>query len=103
MKLLKKLRLQQGFSLRALASSVGKSPAFLSEIERGTRKPSQETLVALAQVLGHQEELFLSADLVAPDVKKALADTKVYRFVSKLATLPKTEREAFLQIAHKLL
>lgn len=48
MKLLKELRLQQKLSIRALATSVGKSPAFLSEIERGTRKPSQETLAALA-------------------------------------------------------
>jgi transcriptional regulator with XRE-family HTH domain len=41
MKLIKELREKKGLSLRALASAIDRSPTFLSEIERGTRKPSQ--------------------------------------------------------------
>jgi transcriptional regulator with XRE-family HTH domain len=103
MELIKELRLKKGLSLRALGIAIHKSPAFLSELERGTRKPSQETLASLASILGSGEELFLASGLVAPEVKKALADTKVYRFISKLSLLEKVDRDAFLQTANKLL
>lgn len=102
MKLIKELRIQKGLSLRSLATSINKSPAFLSEIERGTRKPSQETLADLTSILGHSEELFLDAGLVNPEVKTVLSDTKVYRFISKLSLLDKPDRDAFLQTANKL-
>lgn len=103
MKLIKELREKKGLSLRALASAINRSPTFLSEIERGTRKPSQETLASLAATLGSAEELFLAAGLVAPEVKKALADTKVYRLISRLSLLEKVDRDAFLHTVNKLL
>jgi hypothetical protein len=53
--------------------------------------------------LGSSEELFLAAGLITPEVKKALADTKVYRFISKLSSLEKVDRDDFLQTANKLL
>jgi transcriptional regulator with XRE-family HTH domain len=103
MQLLKKLRLEKNLSLRKLASSIGKSPAFLSEIERGTRNPSPDTLASLASVLGHHEELFLATGLLPSEIKIALTDTSVYRFLSRLSLLDKNTRDSFLLTANKLL
>jgi transcriptional regulator with XRE-family HTH domain len=103
MQLLKTLRQEKKLSLRALAFSIGKSPAFLSELERGTRNPSPDTLASLASILGHQEELFLTAGLIPPEIKIALADSSVYRFLSRLSLLDKTNRDSFLLTANKLL
>lgn len=47
---IRELRRQRGWTLQDLASQVGLSLSFMGHIERGTRKPSLETIVRLAQL-----------------------------------------------------
>lgn len=48
---LEKIRLEKGFSQRALAEKSGVSPATVYELENGRRKPNPSTLRKLARAL----------------------------------------------------
>lgn len=48
---LRELREEHDFSLRELASQIGVSAAFLSDVELGRRFPSEEKLALLAKAL----------------------------------------------------
>lgn len=80
---LKEQRLAARLSLRQLADQVGVSNPYLSQIERGLRKPSAEVLQQLAKALRvSAEQLYVRAGIVHPDPGKAgsvelaiLADT----------------------------
>lgn len=80
---LKEQRLAAQLSLRQLADQVGVSNPYLSQIERGLRKPSAEVLQQLARALRvSAEQLYVRAGIVHPDPGQAgsvelaiLADT----------------------------
>jgi transcriptional regulator with XRE-family HTH domain len=80
---LKEQRLGAQLSLRQLADQVGVSNPYLSQIERGLRKPSAEVLQQLARALRvSAEQLYVRAGIVHPDPGQAgsvelaiLADT----------------------------
>jgi len=64
------LRHQRGaaqLSLRQLARIAGVSNPYLSQIERGLRRPSAEILQAIARALGiSAETLYVKAGILAP-------------------------------------
>lgn len=65
---LKEHRLAAQLSLRQLADQVGVSNPYLSQIERGLRKPSAEVLQQLARALRvSAEQLYVRAGIVHPD------------------------------------
>jgi transcriptional regulator with XRE-family HTH domain len=65
---LKEQRTQSRLSLRQLADQVGVSNPYLSQIERGLRRPSAEVLQQLAKALRiSAEQLYLRAGIVSPD------------------------------------
>lgn len=65
---LKEQRLDARLSLRQLADQVGVSNPYLSQIERGLRKPSAEVLNQLARALRvSAEQLHVRAGIVDPD------------------------------------
>ena len=65
---LKEQRLTAQLSLRQLADQVGVSNPYLSQIERGLRKPSAEVLQQLAKALRvSAEQLYVRAGIVHPD------------------------------------
>ena len=80
---LKEQRLAAQLSLRQLADQVGVSNPYLSQIERGLRKPSAEVMQQLARALRvSAEQLYVRAGIVHPDPGQAgsvelavLADT----------------------------
>ena len=80
---LKEQRLAARLSLRQLADQVGVSNPYLSQIERGLRRPSAEVLQQLARALRiSAEQLYVRAGIVHPDPGQAgsvelavLADT----------------------------
>lgn len=82
---LKEQRLAARLSLRQLADQVGVSNPYLSQIERGLRKPSAEVLQQLARALRvSAEQLYVRAGIVHPDVEQTgsvelavLADTSL--------------------------
>ena len=65
---LKEQRLASRLSLRQLAQQAGVSNPYLSQIERGLRKPSAEVLQQIARALRiSAEQLYLRAGIVSPD------------------------------------
>ena len=65
---LREQRVSARLSLRQLAAQPGVSNPYLSQIERGLRRPSAEVLQQLAKALRiSAEQLYLRAGLVSPD------------------------------------
>jgi len=57
---LRKLRVQRGIGLRKLAMTIGISPTYLSKVERGEMPPpSERQVIALANILGQDKDVFL--------------------------------------------
>src|SRR3954451_19707975 len=65
---LREQRVAAELSLRQLAEQAGVSNPYLSQIERGLRRPSAEVLQQLAKALRiSAEQLYLRAGIVSPD------------------------------------
>lgn len=65
---LREQRLGAELSLRQLAEQAGVSNPYLSQIERGLRRPSAEVLQQIAKALRiSAEQLYLQAGIVSPD------------------------------------
>ena len=65
---LKEQRLGAQLTLRQLAEQAGVSNPYLSQIERGLRRPSAEVLQQIAKALRiSAEQLYLRAGIVSPD------------------------------------
>lgn len=61
-------------SLRHFAAALGKSPSWVSKVERNEEKPGRETLKQIAELLdADQAELFMLAEQLEPEVEKGLA------------------------------
>ncbi len=65
---LKDQRVSARLSLRQLADQAGVSNPYLSQIERGLRKPSAEVLQQIAKALRiSAEQLYIRAGILSPD------------------------------------
>ena len=65
---LREQRVSARLTLRQLAEQTGVSNPYLSQIERGLRRPSAEVLQQLAKALRiSAEQLYLRAGIVSPD------------------------------------
>ena len=65
---LKEQRLGARLSLRQLAEQAGVSNPYLSQIERGLRKPSAEVLAQIAKALRiSAESLYIRAGILSPE------------------------------------
>lgn len=65
---LKEQRTSASLSLRQLAEQTGVSNPYLSQIERGLRKPSAEVLQQIAKALRiSAEQLYIRAGILSPD------------------------------------
>lgn len=60
--ILRELRNDQDLSLRDLAGKVQKSAAFLSDLEKGSRFPSEDLLAQFARIFGKSVEELKSYD-----------------------------------------
>lgn len=49
-------------SLRKLADKAGVEPGYLSKIERGVERASDDTIIALADALGESRDVLLAMD-----------------------------------------
>ena len=75
---LKEQRTASRLSLRQLAEQVGVSNPYLSQIERGLRRPSAEVLQQLAKALRvSAEQLYLRAGIVSPEVGSSSVELAV--------------------------
>ncbi len=65
---LKEQRVAARLSLRQLAEQAGVSNPYLSQIERGLRKPSAEVLQQIARALRiSAEQLYIRAGIISPE------------------------------------
>ncbi len=65
---LREQRVSSRLSVRQLAEQAGVSNPYLSQIERGLRRPSAEVLQQLAKALRiSAEQLYLRAGIISPD------------------------------------
>jgi transcriptional regulator with XRE-family HTH domain len=65
---LREQRMSSRLSVRQLAEQAGVSNPYLSQIERGLRRPSAEVLQQLAKALRiSAEQLYIRAGIVSPD------------------------------------
>ncbi|MBO9521796.1 MAG: helix-turn-helix transcriptional regulator [Nocardioidaceae bacterium] len=65
---LREQRVNAGVSLRQLAEQAGVSNPYLSQIERGLRRPSAEVLQQLAKALRiSAEQVYVQAGILNPD------------------------------------
>src|SRR5436190_24099563 len=65
---LKEQRVAARLSLRQLAEQAGVSNPYLSQIERGLRKPSADVLQQIAKALRiSAEQLYVQAGILSPD------------------------------------
>ena len=60
---IRKQRTQRGWTQEALAERINVSTSFVGHVERGTRKASLETLVAMANVLDVSLDYLLSGSM----------------------------------------
>ena len=84
---LRRTRESHGLNLSELAERAGCSSSFLSRVEGGTKSPSPESLVALAEVLGQDPtKTQLRAGVVPPGLLKQIqADPESFLRWSRLA------------------
>jgi len=95
---LKEQRLASRLSLRQLADRAGVSNPYLSQIERGLRKPSAEVLNQLAKALHiSSEQLYVHAGLISSDSPAAEA-TSVEAAIAADARLTARQRQTLLEI-----
>ena len=76
---IERLRGQRGMTREALAEASGVSASYLSEVERGYKRPSTDVLAALAQALG-----------MAPSELLALVEESTVAF--EMPAAPQTAR-----------
>ncbi len=98
---LKEQRKTAQLSIRQLASAAGVSNPYLSQIERGLRKPSAAVLQNIAKALRiSAEQLYVQAGLLdADDVDgKAGGEQEVLLAVMADATLTERQKRALLDI-----
>ena len=92
------IREQRGaaqISLRQLAKAADVSNPYLSQVERGLRKPSAEILTRIASGLRiSAETLYVRAGLL----EERSGDVKVIDAISEDSTLTERQRKALLEI-----
>jgi len=71
---IERLRRQRGMTREALAEASGVSPSYLSEVERGFKRPSTDVLAAIARALGMApSELLADVESSSPPLQTPLA------------------------------
>lgn len=89
----RELRTERGLTLQQLAEAVGKSKAFISQLENGRRDPGPQTLEALAVYFRVSiPELFDGQD-EAPDLAE---------LIDVHARLSPSQRDTLLRLARAL-
>jgi transcriptional regulator with XRE-family HTH domain len=71
--MLKRLRKDRPLTLRDLEKEIGVKYAYLSQLEAGLAKPSEELARKLAKYFGEDEEKFV---FLARDIRKVIDDLK---------------------------
>lgn len=103
---LRNARSEKGVTLRKFAEMVGKSPTYISKIERGDfDPPSEETIRIIARELGQDENLVLGmAGKVSEEIKDIITENPIQaaQFLRTSQGLTKEEWNKLITTAEKL-
>ena len=94
---LREQRLAARLSLRQLAEQAGVSNPYLSQIERGLRKPSADVLQQIAKALRiSAEQLYLRAGIISPEGGDS--DSTVELAILRDAGLSERQKQSLLDV-----
>jgi transcriptional regulator with XRE-family HTH domain len=97
---LRKLRIEKGFTLDALAEKSGLSKSYIWELEnRESQRPSAEKLTSLADVFGLTPAYFLEDDARSPGEQHR--DLGFFRAYQQLDTDAKQQLQKILETFKK--
>lgn len=96
---LKEQRVNSQLTLRQLADQAGVSNPYLSQIERGLRKPSAEVLQQIAKALRiSAEQLYIRAGLISPDEQPDPESATVERAILHDSHLTERQKQSLLDV-----
>ncbi|MGH3361324.1 MAG: helix-turn-helix domain-containing protein [Nocardioides sp.] len=97
---LKEQRVAARLSLRQLAEQAGVSNPYLSQIERGLRKPSAEVLQQIAKALRiSAEQLYIRAGILSPEEGiDGTPDGTVELAILRDANLTERQKQSLLDV-----
>ena len=96
---LKEQRVAARLSLRQLSEQAGVSNPYLSQIERGLRKPSAEVLNQIAKALRiSAEQLYLRAGIVSPEDGAGIGDSTVELSILSDSGLTERQKQSLLDV-----
>ncbi len=97
---LKEQRVAARLSLRQLAEQAGVSNPYLSQIERGLRKPSAEVLQQIAKALRiSAEQLYIRAGILSPEEGiDGAPDNTVELAILRDAHLTERQKQSLLDV-----
>ena len=96
---LREQRQASRLSLRQLAEQAGVSNPYLSQIERGLRKPSAEVLQQIAKALRiSAEQLYLRAGIVSPEPVAGAAERSVALAILSDTHLNERQKQSLLDV-----
>jgi transcriptional regulator with XRE-family HTH domain len=96
---LKEQRVSARLSLRQLADQAGVSNPYLSQIERGLRKPSADVLQQIAKALRiSAEQLYLRAGILSPEDLQDRGERSVELAVLADPGLTERQKQSLLDV-----
>jgi transcriptional regulator with XRE-family HTH domain len=96
---LKEQRVSSRLSLRQLADQAGVSNPYLSQIERGLRKPSADVLQQIAKALRiSAEQLYLRAGILSPEDLQDRGERSVELAVLADRGLSERQKQSLLDV-----
>ncbi len=96
---LKEQRVSARLSLRQLSEQAGVSNPYLSQIERGLRKPSADVLQQIAKALRiSAEQLYIRAGILSPEDLQAGSERSVELAVLADSGLTERQKQSLLDV-----
>ena len=96
---LREQRLAARLSLRQLAEQAGVSNPYLSQIERGLRKPSADVLQQIAKALRiSAEQLYIRAGIVSPEEVPSAPERSVELAILNDMHLNERQKQSLLDV-----
>ena len=96
---LKEQRVSARLSLRQLSEQAGVSNPYLSQIERGLRKPSADVLQQIAKALRiSAEQLYIRAGILSPEDLQAGSERSVELAVLADPGLTERQKQSLLDV-----
>ena len=96
---LREQRLAARLSLRQLAEQAGVSNPYLSQIERGLRKPSADVLQQIAKALRiSAEQLYIRAGIVSPEAVPGAPERSAELAILNDSYLNERQKQSLLDV-----